>query len=312
MNLQQLSYILSVAELKHFGLAAAHCYVTQSTLSTMIAKLESEIGIKIFDRSTKPVTITQEGGVLLDQMRVIAKEVENFNESVKGLKGEMSGVFNIGVIPTIAPFLLPRFLGNFVIRYPQIKFQVTELTTDAIVEKIRNRQMDLGIVALPLENPDLTEHPLYQEEFVLYDCSSDSHLAAANIEEINKSKLCLLAEGHCLSHQIVNLCQLQAKDYSSKMSYDFKACSIDSLIRFVRQNEGLTLLPYLATLDFSKKEKERLNSFEGVVPVRSVGIVTHKHFVKTKLLDLLKKDIQKNVKVLLQSGEREVRVASPV
>ena len=171
MNIQQLKYTLAVAELKHFGLASAQCFVTQSTLSTMIGKLESEIGVKIFDRTTKPVSVTQEGTVLLDQMGIILKEVDNFSESVKGLKGEMSGEVKIGIIPTIAPYLLPHFLSDFAGRYSQLQFSVTELTTDSIVEKIKTREIDIGIVALPLKDTDLVEHPLYNEEFVLFDCS---------------------------------------------------------------------------------------------------------------------------------------------
>ena len=151
MNIQQLKYILAVAELKHFGLAATHCFVTQSTLSTMIGKFENEINVKIFDRKTKPVTITKEGEVLIEQIHIILKEVDNLNERVKVLKGEMSGEFKIGIIPTIAPYLLPRFLSDFAGRYTQLQFSVTELTTNTIIEKIRNRQIDLGIVALPLK-----------------------------------------------------------------------------------------------------------------------------------------------------------------
>ncbi len=312
MNIQQLKYIIAVAELKHFGLAAEQCFVTQSTLSTMIGKFENEIDIKIFDRKTKPVTITQEGKVLLEQLQIIIKEVDNLYESVKGLKGELSGDFKIGIIPTIAPYLLPRFLGDFASRFEDLQFSVTELTTDGIVDKIRSREIDIGIVALPLKNANIVEHPLYNEEFVLYDCSSDKAKVAAKIEEINKSKLCLLAEGHCLNHQIINICNLHNGNSHSTMNYDFKAGSVDSLIRFVRQNEGVTLLPYLAMLDFSEEEKQRISSFKGTIPVRSVGIITHRHFVKTKVLELIKKAIKKNVEELLPKNEDAVRIASPV
>ncbi|MFK7807491.1 MAG: LysR family transcriptional regulator [Saprospiraceae bacterium] len=312
MNIQQLKYISAVADLKHFGLAATQCYVTQSTLSTMIGKFENEIEVKIFDRTTKPVTITKEGEVLLEQIRIILKEVDNLKESVKVLKGEMSGEFKIGIIPTIAPYLLPLFLSEFANKYEQIQFSVTELTTDAIVDKIRNREIDLGIVALPLKKNDLVEHHLYNEEFVLFDCSSDDSKAAAKIEEINKNKLCLLAEGHCLNQQIINICSLQTGKTNPDINFDFKAGSIDSLIRFVRQTEGLTLLPYLAIQDFSKKDKERISSFKETVPVRSVGIITHKHFVKTKLLELLKAEIQSSVSVLLRERDDAFEIASPI
>jgi len=312
MNIQQIKYILAVAELKYFGAAAEQCFVTQSTLSTMIGKFEDEIGIKVFDRKTKPVTVTKEGEVLLDQLKLIIREIDNLEESVKLLKGELSGEFKIGIIPTVAPYLLPRFLSNFAKRYPDLQFSVTEQTTESIIKKLDDREIDLGIVALPLNAPDLLEYPLYNEEFVLFDCTSDGTSAAKRVEEINKSKLCLLAEGHCLSQQIVNLCNLKKWDAKSDLNFDFKAGSIDSLIRFVRQSEGITLLPYLAILDFSKADKKRISSFEGVVPVRSVGILTHKNFVKTKIRDLLISEIKKKVQSLLPKNEGEVQVALPV
>jgi len=308
MNIQQIKYILAVADLKYFGAAADHCFVTQSTLSTMIGKFEDEVGMKIFDRKTKPVSVTKEGEVLLEQLKIIIKEVDNLEESVKVLKGEMSGEFKIGIIPTVAPYLLPRFLSDFAGRFPKLQFSATELTTDSIVKKLGEREIDLGIVALPLKEPDLLEYPVYKEEFVLYDCTKEGTSAAAKVEEINKSKLCLLAEGHCLSQQIVNLCNLKTRDAKSVMNFDFKAGSIDSLIRFVRQSEGVTLLPYLAILDFGKADKKRISSFEGVVPVRSVGILTHKHFVKTQILELMISEIRKKVEALLRVTEGEVRV----
>ena len=312
MNIQQIKYILAVGELKYFGAAAAQCFVTQSTLSTMIGKFEDEIGIKIFDRKTKPVTVTKEGEVLLEQLKIIIREVDNLDESVKLLKGEMSGEFKIGIIPTVAPYLLPRFLSDFAGRYPNLQFSVTELTTESIIKKLEDREIDLGIAALPLKVPYLTEYPLYNEEFVLFDCTPDGTKSAKRVEEINKSKLCLLAEGHCLSQQIVNLCNLKKGDSKSEMNFDFKAGSIDSLIRFVRQSEGVTLLPYLAVLDFSKADKKRTSSFEGVIPVRSVGVLTHKHFVKTKIRDLLIAEIQNKVSSVLRVNEGEVQVALPV
>lgn len=312
MNLQQLKYIIAVSELKHFGLAAEQCFVTQSTLSTMIGKFENEIDIKIFDRTTKPVTITQEGEALLDQLRIILKEVDNLGESVKLLKGEMTGEFKIGIIPTIAPYLLPRFLSDFAGHYNQLQFSAIELTTDGIIEKVRSREIDIGIVALPLNEIGLIEHPLYKEEFVLFDCTDDETKVASTIEEINKNKLCLLAEGHCLSNQVINICNLRTGGVNTDMNFDFKAGSIDSLIRFVRQSEGVTLLPYLAVLDFTKKEKRQISSFKEVVPVRSVGIITHKHFVKTKILELLKKEIQRVVEKLLRDTDATEQIAPPV
>ncbi len=309
MNIQQIRYIIAVAEYKHFGMAAEKCFITQSTLSTMIAKFEKEVEIRIFDRKTKPVTTTQEGEVIIQKLRNILREVDYLNESIRELKGEVSGNIRIGIIPTVAPFLLPRFLSSFARRHPGIQFSVSELTTDVILEKLKSRELDLGIAALPLEDDDIQEFPLYNEEFVLYDCYKKDIKERVKIEEINKNKLCLLADGHCLNHQIVNICDLDIRKYNAGINFDFKAGSIDSLIRFVRQSHGVTLLPYLAILDFEEKDRTKISMFQDRVPVRNIGIVTHKHFVKKQVLELLQKEIQRKINPLLKKNKHQILMA---
>ena len=311
MNIQQFKYLLSVAELNSFGLAADKCFVTQSTLSTMVGKFEKEIGIQIFDRKTKPITVTEEGLLLLEQIKIILKEVENLQETVKRLKGEISGNFNIGIIPTVAPYLLPTILNDFAKRYPALQFSIYELTTDIIIEKIHARELDLGIAALPLAEDSFVEYNLYEEEFVLYDCFATHQGKSVKIEHINKDKLCLLADGHCLNHQVINFCDVDFRNKNSAINFDFRAGSIDSLIRFVKQSQGVTLLPYLSILDFNEEDNQRVSQFEASKPVRNIGIVTHKHFVKKQILELLITEIKEKVKPMLPESTAPKKVLPP-
>lgn len=305
MTLQQMEYVVAVADLGNFRMAAEKCFITQSTLSTMIAKLEDELEITIFNRTTKPVSITSEGQVLIRQCRIILREVEQCEEIVSQLKGEFRGLLRIGVIPTIAPFLLPKFINSFVKLFPHIQFNIFELTTRTILERLNKRELDLGIAALPLNDPNLIEHKLYNEEFALFDCQNEQAKEKINMKSLCFDQLWILEEGHCLSNQMLKICEV-AKRTQHQSNLQFKAGSIDSLVRFVKENKGTTLLPYLSTIDFSESDKQKLSYFTTPVPVRSVGILHHKHFVKLKLLEQLKEQIQKSIIPLLQANAKEL------
>lgn len=293
MNIQQFQYILAVSELKHFEKAADKCFVTQSTLSTMIGKFEDEIGIKIFDRKTKPVSTTKEGKFLLTKIKIILKEIDSLKNKIQELKGEMVGELNIGIIPTVAPYLLPLFLHDFARQFPNIKLVVQEMTTANIQKALKKREIDIGIVAIPLQDNELKEIPLYCEQFLLFDCYNNYENNNIDISKIDYSRMYLLEEGHCLRTQIEEICNLSDKQ-NSILNIDFKAGSIDSLIRFIKANKGLTLLPYLATKDMPNDDKKFISKFESPIPYRTIGLLVHKHFVKINLLEEMKKTILKN------------------
>lgn len=284
MNIPQFKYILAVAEKRHFEAAAEQCFVTQSTLSTMISRFEDEIGMKIFNRKTKPVSITEEGASIMERLQIITKEIDALDNVVQELKGEMSGEFRIGIIPTVAPYLLPLFLSQFAKQFPKIKVIVQELTTAAIQSGLKLRTLDVGILATSLEDQELEEKNLYREPFVIYDCSSERKKTKTSIQELDYSKLWFLEEGHCLRTQVQRICEMSHSQDSRNTNIEFKAGSIDSLLRFTKVSEGITILPYLATLDLSVKDQERLQFFTEPVPVRTIGLVTYKFFVKKSLL----------------------------
>lgn len=311
MNIQQIEYVLAVAELKHFEQAAERCFVTQSTLSTMVSRLEKEIGIQIFDRKKKPVTITKEGWQLIEQMQIVSREIEQLNEQVKSIKGEIRGNLTISVIPTIAPFLLPLFLQDFAEKFPELKIEVREETTKEIVRQLKARELDIGIISIPVMDKELKEVSLYDERFVYYDTAS-SRSEQLLSEKLDRSKLCLLEEGHCMRTQIINLCDMNDQLLTNKLNFEYKAGSIDSLIRFVNSNGAATLLPYLSTLSLRNEEKKHLMEFLPPLPYRTVGLAVHRHFVKHRVLEELKSEILRKVSPLLADVEISGEQLSPI
>ncbi|MCU0442248.1 MAG: LysR substrate-binding domain-containing protein [Bacteroidia bacterium] len=310
MNIQQFRYILAVAEFKHFETAAEKCYISQSTLSTMISKFEEEIGIRIFDRKKKPVNLTLEGSILLEQLKTISTDIEHLLEMAKQIKGEVSGKLNISVIPTVAPFLLPLFLQDFAQQFPNLNIVVKEETTEEILKKIKSREIDIGIVSIPLRDKAITEIPLYDEPFVYYDAQNKSKgkvSVNANISE----RMCLMEEGHCMRTQILELCDLNKKKNKSGLGFEYRAGSIDSLTRFVQSNKLTTLLPYLSTLGFTEETKKHLSNFKSPVPHRTVGLVVSRHFVKKKVLDQLKNKIVQKVSKLLPTTATQAHILRP-
>ena len=290
MNIQQLEYVIALAETRHFESAAARCFVTQSTLSTMIAKLESELELVLFDRKQKPLGITNEGLPVIEHMRVIIREVQQLHELTQELKGQVKGELKIAVIPTIAPFLLPLFLQRFALKFPQLKIRVRELTTAEIMRQLKSRDLDIGIVSIPLHDNDLTEYRLYDEPFVYYDAAHVQPKTVA-IEKLDMRNIVLLEEGHCMRAQVIQFCDVKRKPLGNRLNFEFKAGSIDSLLRFVKANKASTLLPYLATAEMSVRDLNRVSRIAGNEPYRSVGILVHRHFVKRQVLELLQQAI---------------------
>lgn len=296
MNLQQLEYLIAVDTHRHFVKAAEACHVSQPTLSMMIKKLEEELDIKIFDRSKQPVIPTETGVEIIHQAKVILKEAGALKEIAHSLKGELKGELKIGIIPTVAPFLLPIFLREFLRKYPEIKVKIWEFTTELIIEKLEKNILDVGILATPLNNPAILEQPLYNEEFFVYASKNESVLNKKYLlaEDIDLNHLWLLEEGHCLRSQIVNLCELKKKEVTNN-NLEYEAGSIDSLIKMVDQYEGITILPELAVQHLAESQRNNIREFRAPVPVREISLVTYRHFVKTRMLEILKQQIIGNV-----------------
>ncbi|MGH1335541.1 MAG: LysR family transcriptional regulator [Aureispira sp.] len=311
MNIQQIKYAIAVAEVQSFGKAAEKCFITQSTLSTMISRLEGELGLQLFNRKKKPIAMTKEGVAVLQQLRIINKELETLEEVVGDLKGETSGLLNIGVIPTVAPYLLPLFLKNFAEIHPNIKFVVSELTTGQIIKGLENRSLDIGILSTPLQHSTLLEKPLYNEPFLLFDKARVRSKKNIKVSEIDHNRLWLLNEGHCLRTQVETICNLHT-ERDDNLNLEYKSGTIDTLMRFVRKNQAITLLPYLATLELSEEDSRYLHPIAAPQPAREISLVVHEHFVKKRILNSMQESIQEVIAPLLAKQPLKKKLIAPL
>lgn len=308
MNLQQLQYVVAVDRRRHFEKAAEECFVTQATLSMMIKKLEQELDLLIFDRSKQPVVPTEAGKLVVEQARSVIRETERLRQIALDLKSGESGELRIGVIPTIAPYLLPLFLTRFLEGHPSIKLKIIEQTTSNLLRLLSSDKLDVAIMATPLTEKGFTEQHLFYEEFKVYVAGDTKGLRKKYIlpEDIDVSRLWLLEEGHCLRSQALNLCEIQ-KQQAIKHNLDYETGSIESLLKITEMNGGITIIPHLATIDFEKEKTERLRHFKPPVPVREVSLVTYRQFVKKRLSEVLVKQIIAAVKPHLHTrGETDV------
>lgn len=292
MTLQQLEYIVAVDIHRHFGKAAASCFITQPSLSMQVQKLEEELKVKIFSRTSFPVTPTETGILLIEHAKKILSEAKGMHEIIQAQQASVAGHLRLGIIPTLAPYLLPLFLYSFIKKYPYVRISITELTTQNMVRHLKNGSIDAGILATPLQEPQLRENVLFYEEFVAYVSRKDVLLNKKYLlpGDIDVSKLWLLEEGHCLRNQVMNFCELQ-KHSALEKHFDYETGSIETLKRFVEKNQGITLLPELATLDMAATKKQMLRYFKAPAPAREISIVTLKTTLRRRLVELLEAEI---------------------
>ncbi|WP_276501167.1 hydrogen peroxide-inducible genes activator [Terrimonas pollutisoli] len=292
MTLVQLEYVVALDRFRHFALAADNCYVTQPTLSMQIHKLEQELGMKIFDRSKQPVMPTEAGLAIIEHAKKILSERDAMNEMLNTRKGILSGELKIGIIPTLAPYLLPLFAQQFTKKFPHVKLIVNEMMTDLIVNRLREGTIDAGILVTPLQEYGVKEHILFYEELLVYISRKNKDFKKHYVlaQDIDPHKLWLLEEGHCFRSQIMNLCELQ-KASKEGQSFEYEAGSIETLRRMVELSDGITILPELASMELSSKQQEQLRQFKRPAPMREVSLVVHRDFVKKRLVEILKSEI---------------------
>jgi LysR family hydrogen peroxide-inducible transcriptional activator len=302
MNIQQLEYILAIDQYRHFARAAESCHVTQPTLSMMIQKLEEELGLKIFDRSRQPVCPTEAGEKLLIQARQILLEVKRFEELASEANNFMGGELKIGVIPTIAPYLLPLFIQSFVEKYPDVKLKISELITDQILAYLEKGELDVGILVPPENDKSIKEIPLYHEAFVVYSPREfDKEYLLA--EDIDVNELLLLEEGHCFRSQIMQFCELRKL---SNNHVEYTSGSLETLRYLTDKHLGITILPELATLHLTPEQMTSVKQFAAPRPVRKVSLVTKRDFVKRRLLEALAEEVKLNLPTNVLKEEKNI------
>ena len=310
MTITQLKYVLAVAEHKNFTLAAEKCFVTQPTLSMQIQKIEEELSILIFDRSKKPIQLTDIGQKIVNQAKNIVNEAGRIQDIVEQQKGFIGGDFRLGIIPTIMPTLLPMFLNNFIKKYPKVKLIIEELNTDEIIIKLNNGHLDAAIAATPLMEEGIKEIVLYFEPFVAYVPESHQQFKKEEItiDDLNVDEILLLQDGHCFRDGILNLCKNTPKNGSSH--FQIESGSFETLIKLADEGLGTTLLPYLHTLDLKESDKVKLRHFAEPKPAREVSLIFPKGELKMHIIEALRTSIAGVIKgaIVFQN----VQIVSPL
>ncbi|WP_443940064.1 LysR substrate-binding domain-containing protein [Pedobacter sp. MW01-1-1] len=307
MTLVQLEYIVAVDTYRSFVAAAENCFVTQPTLSMQIQKLEELLNVRLFDRSKQPVTPTEIGIQVIAQARVILQESGKIKELISSQQQDVLGELRIGVIPTVAPYLLPKVIAAMMEKYPDLKLLIWEYTTEDIIHHLKTGVIDCGILATPLAEANILEAPLYYENFVSY-LSKESKLykkKAVNAEDLNDENIWLLNEGHCMRNQVLNICRTSRNHKLQGLEYN--TGSVETLIRMVDLNGGATLLPELAISELTTKQSAKVRYFKSPEPVREISLVTHKNFIKMRMLNALKEEILEVVpKTMKQKKKKDI------
>lgn len=293
LTLIQLEYIVAIDTYRSFGKAAAHCFVTQPTLSMQLKKLEEDLGIKIFDRSKQPVLPTELGVEIISQARKVLAEAGRIKDIVSHARGEVAGQLNLGIIPTLGPYLLPLFAGNLKKKYPKVDLFIEELVTEQIVEKLKSGLLDAGVFVTPYEDASIIESPLFYEEMLVYAHESHPVLRKNTIKipDLQLPDIWLLNDGHCFRSQVVNLCDIQP-DSRQELPFQLDGGSLETLMRIIRREGGFTVIPELAVDDLSGDELDNVVRFEGIKPLREVSLCYSRNYLKQNLLNLLKEEIK--------------------
>ncbi|MDD3005123.1 LysR substrate-binding domain-containing protein [Flavobacterium sp.] len=310
MTITQLQYVLAVAEHKNFTLAAEKCFVTQPTLSMQIQKIEEELNIQIFDRTKKPIQLTDIGQKIVTQAKNIVIEADRIKDIVEHQKGFIGGEFKLGIIPTVTPTLLPMFLNNFIKKYPKVKLIIEELNTDEIINRLKNGHLDAAIASTPLNEEKLKEIVLYYEPFVAYVPENHKIASKKEIEvsDLNIDEILLLQDGHCFRDGILNLCKNAGSSHANP--FQLESGSFETLIKLANEGLGTTLLPYLHTLDLNEKDKKNLHHFIEPKPAREVSLIFPKSELKIHIIDALRTTVAAVIKGAI--AFHDVQIISPL
>lgn len=290
MTLTQLIYIVALDDYRHFSEAAEHCFVTQPTLSMQIHKLEEELGVKIFDRTKQPVIPSEIGAGIIAQARVVLREAAQVKQLIDEQKDTLSGELRLGIIPTLAPYVLPPLYKAMREKYPQLSLVIKESITEEIVQDLKHNRLDCSIVVTPLNEAGIREDVLFYEELFVYvskkNALSEKKFVLAS--DIDPNQLWLLEEGHCFRSQILNLCELRKR---GDFHFKYETGSLETLKRMVDKSDGITILPELAVMEFSASQLKLVKRMKQPAPAREVSLVTHRDHIKNRLIRTLKEEI---------------------
>jgi len=305
MTLQQLKYVVALDSYRSFSVAAEHCLVSQPTLTMQLKKLENEMGFSIFNRKKSPLRPTQMGALIVEKARQVLREVEQMQALVRGEQESVEGGVRLGVIPTVGPYLLPLFVGDFIEHNPKTRLLVEEMKSSEIISKLRDGKIDVGLLVTPLDEADLREVPLYYEPFHLFVSPGHplSLLDEVSPDDVEQADgLWVLNQGHCFRNQVLNICHRPSSANLGRLQYE--SGSIETLKRLIRTNFGYTLVPELS-LD---AELDNVRPFAEPQPVREVSLVVHNSFVKERLIEELRREILEAIPDKIRKNRRYIKV----
>lgn len=303
-----MEYIVAVYRLRHFAKAAEQCGVTQPTLSAMIQKLEKELGTKIFERSSQQVTPTAIGKLIVEQAWEVLTRANRIKDIVEEQRHSLSGTFRIGILPTIAPYLLPRFFTKMEKENPSTDFQILEMKTAEITKAMQHGEINAAIAVRLDELDTFNQTTLFYEQFIAYVAKNDALFANKNIKtsDLSNEFLWLLDEGHCFRDQLVKFCNLKSAT-ESKSKYSLG--SIETFMRMVESGQGVTFIPELALSQLSASQSELVRPFALPIPVREVVLLTPKDFVRQSIAEVIVKSVKENVpQSMLSYNNTEQRI----
>ncbi len=305
MNLQQLTYLVALDTYRQFGLAAEKSHVSQPALSVQVQKLEEELGVLLFDRTQRGAEPTAVGTKVIAQARLVLREAQLLRELVQEEQGDVVGELRLGVIPTLAPYLVPRFLVALTTAYPALRIRIEELRSEDIMQQLKEHRLDVGLLVTPLDDRQLQELPLLDEPFLVLASETHELAAKATVRpaDLQQPGLWLMQRGHCFRNQVLNLCE--AASPSGAVTYE--SGSIETLKELVRRQHGYTVVPELAMLD-EVDHNPCIKRFEAPAPVREVSLVVHHGFVRTTLLTALRDMILASVPARLHAGNAGQKV----
>ncbi|TXF90130.1 hydrogen peroxide-inducible genes activator [Neolewinella aurantiaca] len=309
MSLQQLRYLLALDDLRHFSLAAKHCFVAQPTLTTQLKKLEDELGVQLIDRKANPLRPTPIGEKVIAQARIILEDVAGLEALLREETGSLAGTYVLGIIPTLAPYLLPLFLQSFTSRFPDVHLVIREMQSEEIMEGLKRGKVDLGLLVTPLEDKQLREIILFYEPLQVYAAPNEPILDKTPLlpEHVNQEELWIMEQGHCFRNQVLNICNFKSDSPSPDRAITFQAGSIETLKNMVRNNLGYTIVPEMSV--HPNLDKDYVKSFADPQPAREVSLVVSKAFSREQLIAELRKAILAVVPDRFRKNERYVGIA---
>ena len=300
MTLQQFEYIVALEKFRHFTKAAEYCNVTQPTLSAMIQKLEEELEVKIFDRTKQPIAPTAAGEIVIKQAKEVLVQSEQIKNLVQEQKQEVAGKFTLGILPTIAPYLLPRFFSQLAKKYPKLEIRIAEMKTSEIKRALLTGDIDAGILADIDGLEEYSTTHLFYEQYMAYVSKScplyEKQLVKSS--DLQNHQLWLLDEGHCFRDQMVKYCQIKSAQ-ESQMTYSLG--SIETFMRMVESGCGVTFIPWMAAQQLSESQKELVRPFAIPVPTRHLVAVTNKNFIRHSILKAIAEEVQASVPKAMHS-----------